>query len=217
MTAKQKQNLRKMQKIRAVIAAILAAALIGTSLLVAAACNKVVAEGTDISEASTIEETSMTAESAPESPVIEAEEITEPQTSEEKEEQTEIAGCGWEAYESEILVRIAMAEAEGEGTYGKALVMKVVLNRVMSDEFPDSIEAVVFEEGQFSTVSDGGRYYTVEPDEECYEALGMVEAGWDETQGALYFESCNGDSWHSRNLDFLFQYGNHKFYTEEDA
>ena len=45
-----------------------------------------------------------------------------------------------------------MAEAEGEGTEGKALVMKVVLNRVESREFPNSIEDVVFQPGQFEPV-----------------------------------------------------------------
>lgn len=104
------------------------------------------------------------------------------------------------------------AEAEGEGTKGKALVMLVVLNRVWSDEFPDTVEEVIFQKNQFSVTMPGGRYYTTEPDEECMEALHLVNTGWDESYGALYFESCEGDSWHSRNLEFLFQAGNHKFY-----
>ena len=45
----------------------------------------------------------------------------------------------WNSKDSEILLKIAMAEAEGEGTEGKALVMKVVLNRVASKEFPNSM------------------------------------------------------------------------------
>lgn len=114
--------------------------------------------------------------------------------------------------ESEMLLRVAMAEAEGESVEGKALVMLVVLNRVWSDKFPDTIEEVIFQPRQFSPVTEGGRYYTTEPNEECYEALELVMSGWDESRGALYFESCEGDSWHSRNLEFLFQAGNHKFY-----
>lgn len=114
--------------------------------------------------------------------------------------------------DDEILLRIAMAEAEGEGTEGKALVMCVVMNRVNYEKFPDNIKDVVFEKNQFSPVREGGRYYTETPDQECYEALDMVKHGWDESQGALYFESGEGDTWHSRNLDFLFQYGGHKFY-----
>ena len=45
-----------------------------------------------------------------------------------------------DAEESYLLTKIAMAEAEGEDTEGKALVIMVVLNRVWSDKFPDSIE-----------------------------------------------------------------------------
>ena len=118
----------------------------------------------------------------------------------------------WDAEDSKILLKIAMAEAEGESTEGKALVMLVVLNRVWSDQFPGTIEDVVFEPKQFSPVMEGGRYYTTEPDEDCYKALEMVMHGWDESYGALYFESCEGSSWHSEHLEFLYQVGNHKFY-----
>lgn len=114
--------------------------------------------------------------------------------------------------DSEMLMKIAMAEAEGESVEGKALVMLVVLNRVWSENFPDTIEEVIFQPRQFSPVKEGGRYYTAEPDEDCYRALLMVMYGWDESYGALYFESCDGSSWHSENLDFLYQVGNHKFY-----
>ena len=123
-----------------------------------------------------------------------------------------ICSRDWGAEDSRILLKIAMAEAEGETVEGKALVMLVVLNRVWSEEFPDSIEEVVFQPKQFSPVTDGGRYYTTEPDAGCYEALELVMSGWDESYGALYFESCDKDSWHSENLEFLYQVGNHKFY-----
>lgn len=114
--------------------------------------------------------------------------------------------------ECQMLIKIAMAEAEGETTEGKALVMLVVLNRVKSDKFPNTVEEVIFQPKQFSPVQRGGRYYTTVPNEDCYEALELVESGWDESDGALYFESCKSSSWHSKNLKFLFQLGNHKFY-----
>lgn len=136
-----------------------------------------------------------------------------PETTESAPEYTSIIGSrDWDCEDTEILLKIAMAEAEGESVEGKALVMLVVLNRVWSDEFPGTIEEVVFQPRQFSPVREGGRYYTTEPDEGCYKALEMVEQGWDESYGALYFESCEGGSWHSDNLEFLFQVGNHKFY-----
>lgn len=111
-----------------------------------------------------------------------------------------------------ILMKIAMAEAEGESTEGKALVMLVVLNRVASEKFPNSIEKVVFQKGQFSPISNG-RYDKVEPDTDCQLALNKVKNGWNESRGALYFTSEKGDkTWHHRNLKYLFTYENHRFY-----
>ena len=127
----------------------------------------------------------------------------------------------WGAEDSYLLAKIAMAEAEGEGVEGKAMVIMVVLNRVWAEGFPNSIEDVIFDYNeqkdiyQFSPVAPGGRWWTTEPDEECYEALRiiMVEK-WDESEGALYFEATyNGeDTWHSENLEYIKTVGNHNFY-----
>lgn len=126
-----------------------------------------------------------------------------------------IGSLDWDAEESYMLAKIAMAEAEGEDTEGKALVILVVLNRVWSEGFPDTIEDVIMEPGQFSPVKEGGRYYTTEPDEDCWAALSMVMHGWDESQGATYFTSSEEqNTWHSRNLTKLFEHGNHTFYKE---
>lgn len=122
----------------------------------------------------------------------------------------------WDAHDAELLLKIAMAEAEGESTEGKAMVMLVVLNRTWSKDFPNSIEDVIFQDDparQFSVTKEGGRWWTTTPNEDCVAALELVESGWDNSWGALYFESGGKeDTWHGRNLDFLFQLGNHKFY-----
>lgn len=121
---------------------------------------------------------------------------------------------GWSDEDSYLLAKIAMAEAEGEDTTGKALVMCVVLNRVESIHFPDTIYDVIHDDGAFTPVANG-RYDKVEPDEDCYAALDMVKDGWDGSDGALYFErTSKNPTWHSRNLDKLFIYGNHTFYME---
>lgn len=136
-----------------------------------------------------------------------------PEPAPEPTYQSAVWSRDFDGEEAEMLMKIAMAEAEGESTEGKALVMMVVLNRVWSDSFPGTIEEVIFQKNQFSPVREGGRYYTTEPNEDCAKALEMVLDGWDESQGALYFEAKgNDDSWHSKNLEFLFQYGGHKFY-----
>lgn len=129
------------------------------------------------------------------------------------EEVSVIDDQNWSNKESDILLRIAMAEAEGEGTEGKALVMRVVLNRVADEEFPDDVENVVFQQGQFQPVSDNGRYWNVEPDAECYKALYMVQCeNWDETEGALYFCRTGSSPWMENNTEYLFTIGNHSFY-----
>lgn len=133
-----------------------------------------------------------------------------------EEYQTAIASMDWDADESEMLARIAMAEAEGEDVEGKALVILVVLNRVWSDKFPDSIEEVITQERQF-TAYENGRYDRLKPDEGCWDALGLVMYDrWDESQGALYFESESKSTWHQDNLKRLFRHGNHIFYTDKE-
>jgi N-acetylmuramoyl-L-alanine amidase len=127
----------------------------------------------------------------------------------------------WGADDAYLLAKIAMAEAEGESTEGKALVICVVLNRMLHSDFPNTIEEVIMEKSvnngrtvyQFSPVRPGGRWYTVEPDEDCYKAVEMVQMGWNESNGALYFVTeQNKDYWHSKNLEFLFDFGCHYFY-----
>lgn len=124
-----------------------------------------------------------------------------------------IMSCDWDADDSYLLAKIAMAEAEGEDTEGKAYVIMVILNRILSDEFPDTIEDVIFQDNQFSPVSNG-RFYNIEPNDDCWDALDMIQVDkWDKSQGALYFESCESeDNWHSRNLEYLFTHGKHRFY-----
>ena len=110
-----------------------------------------------------------------------------------------------------LLAKIAMAEAEGEDIVGKAHVIRVVLNRVDSNSFPNTIEEVIYQKKQFSPIADG-RFNAVEPNEDCWKALQMVLDGWDETNGALYFESGGKSAWHRNNLEYMFQHGKHYFY-----
>lgn len=149
--------------------------------------------------------------------------ITQPETitkEEPEKEESLIQSMDWDGEESYLLAKIAMAEAEGESIEGKALVILVVLNRVWSNQFPDTIEEVILQEykgvHQFSVTMDGGRWWRVEPNEECYEALDLVMSGWNESRNALYFESPSESAWHQEHLDFLFKYGNHYFYRDKE-
>ena len=55
----------------------------------------------------------------------------------------------------ELIALITMAEAEGESERGKRLVVSTILNRMDSEYFPDSVEEVIYQPGQFSSVWNG--------------------------------------------------------------
>jgi spore germination cell wall hydrolase CwlJ-like protein len=121
----------------------------------------------------------------------------------------------WNEEERYAMARMAMAEAEGEDTEGKALVILVIKNRVEDEHFPDTVEDVISQRNAFSSYSNG-RYDRVEPDEDCYAALSLVESGWDESQGATFFEAdATADTWHAKHLQMLYVHGAHTFYKEK--
>ena len=114
--------------------------------------------------------------------------------------------------EKTILLKLGMAErGDTDCVECIALVMRTVLNRAEAGYSGKDIRSVVFAQNQFTPVMNGS-YYAAVPSERCYEALDMVIQGWDESQGALFYEWCEGESWHSRNLQLLFQHCDTRFY-----
>lgn len=114
--------------------------------------------------------------------------------------------------EQTMLLKLGMAERGKEGcTECIALVMCTVLNRVNADRFGSSVRSVILAPEQFTPVMDG-TYDSAEPNQQCHDALDMVIYGWDESQGALFYEWCQGESWHSKNLHLLFQHCDVRFY-----
>ncbi|MFK7693873.1 cell wall hydrolase [Paenibacillus sp. HJGM_3] len=85
----------------------------------------------------------------------------------------------------EQMARIIHSEARGESFEGKVAIGAVVLNRVQSGAFPDSITEVIFQPGQFSAIKDG--QYNLTPDSSAYEAAKAALNGADPTNGALYY------------------------------
>ena len=111
-----------------------------------------------------------------------------------------------------LLLKIGMAElGDTECTECIALVMRTILNRVASDRFPGTVYGVLYAEGQFTPVGDGS-FDAAVPNDSCCEALELVISGWDESQGALFYEFCEGESWHSKNLELLVEHCNTRFY-----
>lgn len=121
----------------------------------------------------------------------------------------------------QILCRIVEAEAGGEDINGRILVANVILNRVESSIFPNTIEGVVFQKSngtyQFSPIWDG-RYYRVKVSEETIEAVERALLGEDYSKGALYFAARKAAApekmrWFDNHLTRLFQYGGHEFFS----
>lgn len=108
-----------------------------------------------------------------------------------------------------ILQRIVEAECTGQDLESKKNIASAVLNRVFSDEFPNTMHGVVFQSGQFSPVCYDGRYYEVDITDSTVDAVNYVLTNGPIHNG-LYF--CNMRlvcSQSTRNwfnsLDFLFE------------
>lgn len=85
----------------------------------------------------------------------------------------------------ELLARLIHGEARGEPYVGMVAVGAVVLNRVRSSRFPNTIAGVVYQSGAFDAVTDGQINLT--PSEQCRRAARDALNGWDPTGGCLYY------------------------------
>ena len=84
-----------------------------------------------------------------------------------------------------LLSRVVYGEARGESYTGQVAVAAVVLNRVKSSSFPNTISGVVYQSGAFDCVSDGQINLT--PNETAKKAAQDALNGWDPTYGAIYY------------------------------
>lgn len=75
-------------------------------------------------------------------------------------------------FDIDLMAQLIQAEAGNQDLTGKRYVADVVLNRVDSDEFPNTVEEVIFQEDQFSVIKNGDFDRAAETiTEECYEAV----------------------------------------------
>ena len=93
------------------------------------------------------------------------------------------------AQEVELLARLIHGEARGEPYVGMVAVGAVVLNRVKSSRFPNTIAGVVYQNGAFDAVTDGQINLT--PNEQSRRAARDAMNGWDPTNGCLYYYNPN--------------------------
>lgn len=150
-------------------------------------------------------------------------EVTEEETlaeviPEEETEEAEETGEEIELSQDErqVLLRIVQAEAGTCDEEGKLLVANVILNRMESDEFPDTVREVVYQKSQFSPVMNG-TINTCKITEETESAVSRALNGEDISDGALYFMNRSKSAsrnvrWFDTKLEFLFKHGEHEFF-----
>jgi hypothetical protein len=113
-----------------------------------------------------------------------------------------------------LLAKLITAEAGDEPYEGQVAVGAVVLNRVRSSEFPNSIREVIYQTGQFSSLP---LLSSTEPSESCLRAAKDALAGIDPSRGALYFynpATSSPEGLHffaTANLRITVRIGNHVF------
>ena len=109
-----------------------------------------------------------------------------------------------------LLARLVYAEARGEPYTGQVAVASVVLNRVKSSSFPNTVAGVIYQSGAFSVVNDGQINLT--PNSTAKKAAQDALNGWDPSYGAIYYFNPNTatNKWiWSRPMTVTI--GNHRF------
>ena len=112
----------------------------------------------------------------------------------------------------QLMARAINGEARGEPYEGQVAVGAVILNRVRSSSFPNTIAGVIYESGAFTAVADGQINVPIAEDSTVYKAAQDALNGWDPTGGAIYYfnpdTATNKWIW-SRPL--IKQIGKHRF------
>lgn len=110
------------------------------------------------------------------------------------------------------LSRVIFAESGNQSLEGKMAVGNVVMNRVASPIYPNTVKEVLAQKNQFSTYKSGALASRT-PNEACVIAAKLVLDGGEveQCEGALYFDS-NAGSWAARNKECIAVIGGHKFY-----
>ena len=87
----------------------------------------------------------------------------------------------------QLIARAINGEARGESYEGQVAVGAVILNRVKSSKFPNTIAGVIYQPGAFTAVSDGQINVPISPESTVVKAAQDALNGWDPTGGAIYY------------------------------
>ena len=91
----------------------------------------------------------------------------------------------------QLLARAINGEARGEPYEGQVAVGAVILNRVKSSKFPNTIAGVIYQPGAFTAVSDGQISVPIDSKATVVKAAQDALNGWDPTGGAIYYFNPN--------------------------
>ena len=87
----------------------------------------------------------------------------------------------------QLMARAINGEARGEPYEGQVAVGAVILNRVKSSQFPNTIAGVIYQSGAFTAVSDGQINVPISEGSTVYKAARDAMNGWDPTGGCIYY------------------------------
>ena len=93
--------------------------------------------------------------------------------------------------DTQLMARAINGEARGEPYEGQVAVGAVILNRVKSSKFPNTIAGVIYQSGAFTAVSDGQINVPIEERSTVYKAAKDAMNGWDPTGGCIYYFNPN--------------------------
>lgn len=89
--------------------------------------------------------------------------------------------------DTQLMARAINGEARGEPYEGQVAVGAVILNRVKSSKFPNTIAGVIYESGAFTAVADGQINQPIAENSTVVKAARDAMNGWDPTGGAIYY------------------------------
>lgn len=103
-----------------------------------------------------------------------------------KEENSSYA-AGSGTSDIQLMARAINGEARGEPYEGQVAVGAVILNRVKSSQFPNTIAGVIYQSGAFTAVADGQINAPISEGSTVYKAAQDAKNGWDPTGGCIYY------------------------------
>ena len=102
-------------------------------------------------------------------------------------EDVSYAASSGSASDLQLMARAINGEARGEPYEGQVAVGAVILNRVKSSQFPNTIAGVIYQSGAFTAVADGQINVPIDENSTVYKAAQDAMNGWDPTGGCIYY------------------------------